>query len=78
MTKKDEADRARAILRDMRPRFEAIRARQLAAFESSAPGDTAAREQAHQILMALNLLKTELGKPIGDEAMQKGRHRGND
>lgn len=76
----ERANRARAILEDVlfTDAIAAIRERQLAAFESSAPDNPAAREQAHQMLRAITQLKTELRSAIDDEAMQKGRHRASD
>ena len=76
----ERANRARAILEDVlfTDAIAAIRERQLATFENSAPDNPAAREEAHQMLRAITQLQTELRTAIDDEAMQKGRHRGSD
>ena len=80
MTPEQRAERARAILQDVlfTDAIAAIRDRQLTAFENSAPDQTEAREQAHQMLRAITQLTGELQSAIDDEVIKKGRHRGSD
>ncbi|NKX42097.1 hypothetical protein HGG71_11565 [Rhodobacteraceae bacterium R_SAG2] len=78
MTPEQKAERARATLEAWADAFSAIRERHLAAFENSAPADTAAREQAHAMLRAITQLRAEMHSAIDDEAIKKGRHRGSD
>jgi hypothetical protein len=80
MDTEQKAERARAILEDLREPFQAIRERQMQAFANSAPDQPAAREQAHQMLMALNQLEIEIRQEIDNEAIQqrKVRKRAND
>jgi hypothetical protein len=75
-----KAERARAILEDLREPFQEIRERQMQAFANSAPDQPEAREQAHQMLMALNQLEIEIRQAIDNEAIQqrKVRKRAND
>lgn len=80
MDTQQKAERARAILRELSDAFTAIRERQMQAFANSAPDQPEARERAHQMLMALNELESELRKEIDNEAIEqrKVRKRGND
>lgn len=80
MENSERANRARAILNDavFKDAIAEIRERHLAAFENSAPEDSAVRETAHQMLRALTQLQSELQSAIDNEAIQKGRHRAND
>lgn len=80
MDTEQQAERARAILRDLAEPFEAIRQRHLDAFEQSALEDDEGRKRARHMLEALKQLRSEIETSIEDEAIQaeKVRKRGND
>lgn len=80
MDNERKAERARAILSDalVVDAFKAIRDRQIAVFTNSAPEESEAREQAHQMMRAINLLEIELREAIGAEAIQARKVRKRD
>jgi uncharacterized membrane protein YccC len=80
MDTEQQAERARAILRDLSEPFAAIRERHMQAFASSDLNDDEARRRARYLIEALNELEAEIATAIGTEAIQarKVRKRNGD
>lgn len=72
-----KAERARALLNDdlWREAIDGIRQRQFDAFANSAPDKPEAREQAHQMLMAVNLVEIEIREAIENHNIEQGKVR---
>ncbi len=60
--------------------FEDLREEQKTVFANSAASDIEAREEAHSIVRALNLIKAKLQTNVDTLALEerKAKHRGND
>lgn len=71
MDTEQKAERARAILRDLRGPLDRIRERHIAAFENSDFGQPEAREQAWAMLQAIKELEVEIHEDIDSEAIKQ-------